>query len=117
MKLSLDRETLLGYVHRLVAQAFPDGTAGGAVHPVEFSRALERLEHCFSRIERKYYCEAGEPLFDHLNGDHMATLLYFYANTVWRDSGDGDLATRLFYLNKSRLNLQLHCGSDQRKVM
>ena len=37
----------------------------------------------------------------------MATLLYFFANSVWRDQQDIELATRLFYLNKILHGLDL----------
>jgi serine O-acetyltransferase len=100
MKLSLPRESLHSYVVRLIENHLPDGLAVGTTDPALFRRALERVEHCFRHIQRKYYCDDGQSVFDHLNGDHMASLLYFYANTAWRDAGDVALATRLFYLNK-----------------
>ncbi len=39
-------------------------------------------------------------MFNHLNTDHMASLLYFLGNTIWQSTGDQELPTRLFYLNK-----------------
>jgi serine O-acetyltransferase len=107
MIASLTPDALRDYVHRLVAHHLPDGYMPNSADMRVFSIALERLEHCFSHIHRKYYVEAGEPVFDHLNGDHMATLLYFYANSVWRESGDIELPTRLFYLNKILHGLDL----------
>lgn len=100
MKTSLPPAGLRDYVHRLLAHHLPDGYAPGDADAHAFARALERVEHCFSNIRRKYYAESGEAAFDHLNGDHMATLLYFHANSVWRESGDPALPTRLFYLNR-----------------
>ena len=108
MRTSLARADLEGYILRLLANYLPDGlirsdssTAGA------FTKALDRVEHCFAHIYRKYYNEGGALQFDHLNSDHMATLLYFFANTVWRDEGDPGLATRLFYLNKILHGLDL----------
>ena len=107
MRTSLSRPELAEYVARLMANQLPDGrtpTLSGRV----LDLALDRLEHCFSRIERKYYRDAAAgAVLDHLNGDHMATLLYFLANTSWREEGNEGLATRLFYLNKIMHGLDL----------
>jgi serine O-acetyltransferase len=107
MKISLPPTVLRDYVHRLVEHHLPDGYEPSGSDACTFALALERVEHCFSHIHRKYYAENGEPAFDHLNGDHMATLLYCYANSVWRESGDTELPTRLFYLNKILHGLDL----------
>jgi serine O-acetyltransferase len=108
MRTSLARADLEAYILRLLANHLPDGyirsDSSGAL---AFTKALDRVEHCFTHIHRKYYNERGAPHFDHLNSDHMATLLYFFANTVWRDGGDLGLATRLFYLNKILHGLDL----------
>lgn len=100
MQLSLTPADLERYVVRLVAHYLPDGYVAKAAHMQLFGRTLQRVEHCFTHIERKYYQSNKVVLFDHLNGDHMATLLYYFANTVWRETGDTELPTRLFYLNK-----------------
>lgn len=107
MELSLSREDLERYLLRLLAQQLPDGYEAPAVQIRFLDVALERVERCFARIERKYYRRGGAACFDHLNGDHMATLLYFFANTVWRETSDTALPTRLFYLNKILHGLDL----------
>jgi serine O-acetyltransferase len=107
MNLSLPSADLRQYVLRLVAAHLPDGYAPAADHAALFARALERVEYCFAQIHRKYYRQGDAVLFDHLNGDHMATLLYFFGNTVWRETGDSELPTRLFYLNKILHGLDL----------
>lgn len=107
MEFSLAPADLEQYVMRLVAHHLPDGYAPKRAHAPLFAQSLERVEHCFARIERKYYRRGNAVVFDHLNGDHMATLLYFFANTVWRQAGDTELPTRLFYLNKILHGLDL----------
>ena len=107
MEYSLPPADLEQYVMRLVAHHLPDGYVAQAGHTRLFSRSLDRVERCFERIERKYYRRGKSAVFDHLNGDHMATLLYFFANTVWRETGDAGLPTRLFYLNKILHGLDL----------
>ena len=108
MQTSLSRPDLEGYVLHLLANHLPDGyiRSDGARSPA-FTKALDRVEHCFQHIHRKYYIEWVVFHFDHLNGYHMAILLYFFANTVWREGGDVALATRLFYLNKILHGLDL----------
>lgn len=107
MEMSLAPAELEQYVMRLVAHHLPDGYVAPAEQTRLFARALERVEHCFARIERKYYRRGKTVVFDHLNGDHMATLLYFFGNTVWQQTGNAALPTRLFYLNKILHGLDL----------
>lgn len=106
MKTSLGAAELATYVERLLSSYLPDGHSPRALRPL-VDRALERVEHCFSRIRRKYYEENGAAVFDHLNGDHAATFLYFLANSAWREGGETELATRLFYVNKIMHGLDL----------
>ncbi|NIO11197.1 MAG: hypothetical protein GTO40_25550, partial [Deltaproteobacteria bacterium] len=56
----------------------------------------------------KYYQENGQPVFDHLNSDHLATFLYLLGNTAWSETGDERLPTKLFYLNKIMNGLDLY---------
>lgn len=107
MHVSLSTEDLERYVLRLIANHLPDHYVSGHAPGVLFGRALERVEHCFSCIDRKYFKSDDAATFDHLNGDHMATLLYYFGNTVWRESGDEGLPTRLFYVNKIMHGLDL----------
>jgi serine O-acetyltransferase len=107
MHLSLPAVDLERYVLRLIVNHLPDNYASGHAPGVLFGRALERVEHCFSYIDRKYFKNDKAVMFDHLNGDHMATLLYYFGNTVWSESGDEGLPTRLFYVNKIMHGLDL----------
>jgi serine O-acetyltransferase len=110
LQMSLPPAQLQAYVLDLVRLNFPDGYQVPYPLAPLCEKALARLEHCFSHIHRKYYHEEGKHgvvLFDHLNGDHFASYLYFLANTVWRESGDRELPTRLSYLNKRMHGLDL----------
>lgn len=99
MQTSLSKDDFEAYVLRLVANHLPDGYVPANGVKSAFSTALDRVEYCFTRIHRKYYNE-GVLELNHINGDHMASFLYFFANTLWREKTDIGLATRLFYLNK-----------------
>jgi serine O-acetyltransferase len=107
MEMSMPRDALEKYLTRLLHAHIPDGYEAPRQLGVCLDLALDRVEHCFSRIERKYYRHEDKLVFDHLNGDHMATLLYFLGNTLWRETGDPGLPTRLFYLNKIMHGLDL----------
>lgn len=107
MRLSLSSSLLHAYVMRLIAHYLPDELSPTNSDRAKFNKALQRTENCFSHIRRKYYVEGADILFDHLNGDHMASLLYFYGNSVWQETGDTDLPTRLFYVNKIMHGLDL----------
>lgn len=107
ISLSLPSQDLERYIRRLVANHLPDGAENIAIHPSHFQRALDRIEHCFNQICRKYYKQDDKAVFDHLNGDHMASFLYFLGNTIWQEGGDPSLSTRLFYLNKIMHGLDL----------
>jgi serine O-acetyltransferase len=103
---SLGAPELTEYATRLMAHLVPDGTdhapSAGAV-----DEALARIERCFSGIHRKYYAQGDDVPFDHLNGDHLATFLYFLANSAWTRDGDAVTATKLFAVNKALHGLDL----------
>ncbi len=107
MKLSLPADQFSSYVRRLLLNYFPDGATLEEWSEPSFRRALERCEYCFSQIRRKYYCEDGITVFDHLNADHMASFLYFLGNTLWQDAGAVQVSTKLSYLNKVMHGLDL----------
>jgi len=105
---TLDAEQLEGYLTRLIANHIPDGRpVRTSLQPV-VAEALDRAEHCFAQVHRKYYNVGGRVLFDHLNGDQFATFLYFVANSTWAMTGDDELATKLFSLNKIMHGLDLY---------
>lgn len=106
MNMSMPSDALSDYLKRLVGLHFPDGRSVD-FSPSDFSLALERCEYCFSRIKRKYYYEKDGVVFDHLNADHMAALLYFLGNSIWKSSGETELPVKLSYLNKILHGLDL----------
>lgn len=105
--VSLSLADLERYVLALVAQHFPDGYRPAYPLAPLVDQALERTLFSFSHIHRKYYREAGHTCFDHMMGDHFAVFLYYLGNTIWRQTGDTALPTRLFYLNKVLHGLDL----------
>jgi serine O-acetyltransferase len=99
--MSLSTDDLTSYVVRQLAAFFPDGAdaAGDLARPV--GRAVERADHCFSRINLKYFNDSGVTRFDHLHTDQYAVFLYLLANTIFREGGDPRLAAKVYALNKA----------------
>lgn len=107
-RTSMSAERLATYVEHLLNNYLPDGEVVPYRLAPLVAAALERVEHCFSRIHRKYYNADGFIDFDHLNTDHFAAFLYFLGNTVWTRMSDTIVPTKLFYLNKILHGLDLY---------
>ena len=99
MKSSLPLEQIVDYLQALLLLHFPDGSVT-KIKKVFSDTALSRLEYCFTRINMKYYNINNSLVFNHLNSDHMTSLIYFFANTLSVDANERVLATKLSYLNK-----------------
>lgn len=112
MHLSLPSQHLQVFVEQAVAHLLPDGYGNPHSGTGCFDRTLERVETCFQAIHLKYYNINGQITFNHLHADHMATLLYLYANTLWHTTGDDAYPTRLCYANKILHGLDLHYNVD-----
>lgn len=63
--------------------------------------ALERLEHCFSHIDNKYFFNGRGAVFDHLHGDQYAMWLYLLSNELFKNGGLVSVCKKLFLLNKA----------------
>ena len=100
MNLSLEQSALIHYVAQQLACFYPDGqnTMSGLTRIMP--TVIQRLDHCFSHIHKKYYFENGKTRFHHLNSDHYAMFLYVVANEAWRQ-GFTPLAEKAFLLNKA----------------
>lgn len=101
MKMSLAQNDLVLYVARQVSSLFPDGTVTGSDLRVHVANALERLEHCFSHLNIKYFFDGKETRFNHLHTDQYAMFLYFLCNVIYRTGGDLALASKVYGLNKA----------------
>ena len=106
---SLGANELSNYISNILNNSFPDGDD---ISPndlkVHLPIALTRLEKCMSGIQRKYFNHYGQVEFNHLNSDHMATFLYLLANTIWEETKNPRIPTKLFYLNKLMNSLDLY---------
>ena len=96
--MSLTPDSLLRLVKAQLENMIPDGIAL-EFGEYELGLTLERLEHCFRHIHRKYYYEDGNTFFDHLYGDQYCAFLYFFSNVLYKQGNIRD-ANKLYLLNK-----------------
>ena len=102
VRASLTDGQLAHYVARQANSLFPDerplsADALAAIVPA----ALERVEHCFSRVTNKYFFDGAQAVFSHLHGDQYAMFLYLLANTAHREGASGEVAAKVYLLNKA----------------
>lgn len=102
VRASLAPVALARYVAAQLSVHFPDEDVVTAddLMPV-MPRALERLEHCFSAIDNKYFFDGTQAVFNHLHGDQYCIWLYFLSNELHRQGGGATTCSKLFLLNKA----------------
>ena len=98
------REGLIDYTSAQVANLCPDGRNGPVRERIaeHVDEALARIGHCIDAVRM---WRQGE--FSHLHSSQYCIYLYYLANTIWRESGDRDVCTRLFLLNKALNGIDL----------
>lgn len=102
VRSSLDVKGLAAYAAAQVNGLFPDGEAVTADSLMPAVRAaLPRLEHCFTRIDNKYFFDGESAVFNHLHGDQYAMWLYLLSNELHRQGGAATHCSKLFLLNKA----------------
>ena len=102
VRSSLSADALAGLAARQVNGLFPDAADVAAADLAEaVGTALGRLEHCFTRIDNKYFFDGTQAVFDHLHGDQYAMWLYLLANELFKHGGPAAACKKLFLLNKA----------------
>jgi serine O-acetyltransferase len=100
--LRIGRNGLSHYISKQIANLFPDGYDVHATLETHLNESLIRLHHCINSVR------AWENnIFDPLHSSQYCTFLYFLSNTIWKASGDTEIPTRLFFLNKSLNGIDL----------
>lgn len=102
MKISLEKEDLLEYVISQLNTFFPDKReVKKEMLNNCFDKTLDRIEYCFSKVNNKYFKEeAGNVIFNHLNGDQYSMFLYFLSNTLFKNNGEHSICAKIFQLNR-----------------
>ena len=61
---------------------------------------MERVEGCFINCGNKYYSKDNDFVFSPFHSVQYSIYLYYLANTIFREKGNNDLSTKIYYLNK-----------------
>jgi serine O-acetyltransferase len=102
MHLSLSKAGLRNYTSRQLNNFFPDQYSVNLdSYTQQFDIALDRLDNCFQKVSYTRYNKDGHSILDHLYADQYLVFIWFLANTIWKESEDINLASKLYYLNKS----------------
>ena len=101
MDTSLGSDDLAAYVASQVSAFFPDDRVDAGQLDRPLARALERAEHCFSHVRRKYFVQDDRTVFNHVNTDQYAMFLYLLSNTLFRMEESPSLAAKVYALNKA----------------
>lgn len=102
MQTSLSQSGFADYVSAQCNNMFPDGNEIDSAHlRAAVDVALQRVEHCFSRVAIPRYVIGGEAQFSHLDSDQYLIFLWFLSNELWKRHGNSRDATKVFLLNKA----------------
>lgn len=100
MNMTLSEDQLKLYLCNQLCNFFPDGN--DIIIPTKSLKdAIYRLEYCFTY--NRLYRKPNElhPKFDYLHSDQYLTFLWILSNQIWLDTGDKQLSTKIYYLNKA----------------
>ena len=101
MKMRLSYKALLDLIKKqLKSLLLFDSKIDTVMLEKELLKALIRSEHCFSYCRNKYYWKDGSIYFSPFHSGQYSIFLYFLSYGIGKTSGGGDLADRLYYLNK-----------------
>ena len=113
MELSLKKEDLVNYVTDQLNLFFPDNNRIQPEVIEAFTKnTLENLDYCFSHVNDKYFREGDKTIFNHLNSDQYAMFLYRLSNIIYKETGDCNVSTKLFLLNKCLHGIDLFYEVD-----
>lgn len=102
METSLSTSDLSHYLSHQLNNYFPD------LNQVKSQRILKlitiaagKLENCLSKTKLNRYRKNNQPFFDHLFSDTYMLFLCYLSNTVWNETNDSELSSKVYYLNKA----------------
>lgn len=101
METSLSKSELSNYLKHQLNNNFPDTNIIDTDKiSTSITVALEKLENCLSKAVLNRFQKNGTPYFDHLFSDTYMLFLCYLANTVWQETSDRVLSSKVYYLNK-----------------
>jgi serine O-acetyltransferase len=95
--VNLTRAGLLDYTAAQIVHFFPDGRVNVRSRlEAHLDEALNRLKKCIDAVRMW-----TENEFNYLHSTQYCIYLYFLSNTIWRNTSDAEICTKLFLLNKA----------------
>jgi serine O-acetyltransferase len=92
----IGRAGLLRYLLRQLDHLVPDDRDCASVIDAHLDMALDRLRHCINGV-KPWRAER----FDYLHSTQYCLFLYYLSNTIWKHTGETEVPTKLFLLNKA----------------
>lgn len=71
-------------------------------------KTLKKVEYCFSYNGNKYYSKNNQTFFDPFHSAQYSIFLYYLSNIIFKEFQHGDLAKRIYYLNKALNGVDLY---------
>lgn len=109
MKTSLDKQELYNYLKNQLNTFFPDKYELHNLKEI-IDKSLEKIEFNFKHINLNHYYKDDNIYFNHLNADQYTVFIYYCSNIAYEVYKNVNLASKLFYLNKTLNNF--HCMYD-----
>ncbi len=110
---SLDNIQLSKYIASQLNHFFPDEQLIDATELLNhINQAEERVYACLESIPKKYFTEAENTYFNHLQSDQYCMYLYMLANSIYKLEGINNISTKLYYLNKSLHSVDIYFTSN-----
>jgi serine O-acetyltransferase len=101
--LNLDKDQLLNYIIKQLNFFIPDQIEiDKLLLKKNLPLALSRLHKCINSVKLW-----NKDKFDYLHSSQYCIFVYFLSNTIWKQSGDTILPTKLFILNKALNGIDL----------
>ena len=108
MRFAIPQSDLLPLLTRQIENFFTLGTGEKDLLAEVLPVALEAVEHCFSRIDNKYYRRADGLYFNPFHSGQYTIFLYKVARTLFERHPERTvLADKVYYLNKCMNGLDL----------
>ena len=101
MNTSLSKSELSNYLIRQLNTIFPDLNKIESTQIISsVDKSLQKLDNCLSKAALKRYKLNDVPYFNHLFSDTYMLFLCYLANSVWEQTKDSMLSSKVYYLNK-----------------
>lgn len=108
IRLEIPQSDLLSLLARQIDNFFALGAGEKDLLAAVLPEALEKVEHCFARIDNKYYRRPDGLYFSPFHSGQYTVFLYIVARTLFeRHPARTVLADKVYYLNKCMNGLDL----------